>query len=29
MPIIQDKPTIHGKQNIYSKQKSVFATLKK
>ena len=29
MPIIQDKPTIHGKQNIYSKQKSVCATLKK
>ena len=23
MPIIQDQPTIHGKQNIYSKQKSV------
>ena len=29
MSIIQDLPTINGKQNIHSKQKSVCATLKK
>ena len=29
MSIIQDQPTIHGKQNIYSKPKSVCATLMK
>ena len=29
MSIVQDQPTIHGKQDIYIKQKSVCATLKK
>ena len=29
MKIVQDQLTIHGKQDIYSKQKSVCATLKK
>ena len=29
MSIVQDQPTIHGKQDVYSKQKSVCATLKK
>ena len=29
MSIVQDQPTIHGKRDIYSKQKSVCATLKK
>ena len=29
MLIIQDQPIIHGKRNIYSKQKSVCTTLKK
>ena len=29
MSIIQDQPTIHGKQDIYSKHKSVCANLKK
>ena len=29
MSIIQDQPTVCGKQNIYSKQKGMWATLKK
>ena len=29
MPIVQNQPTIHGKWDIYSKQKSVCTTLKK
>ena len=29
MSVIEDQPTIHGKQNIYTKQKSVCATFKK
>ena len=29
MSIVQNKPTIHGKQNIYPKKKSVCTTLKK
>ena len=29
MSIVQDQPTIHGKQDIHLKQKSVCATLKK
>ena len=29
MSIVQNQPTIHGKQDIHSKQKSVCATLKK
>ena len=29
MSFVQDQPTIHGKRDIYSKQKSVCTTLKK